>query len=51
MQTAETFGYFIAGYAVIFGISIGYVLYLYAKWKARKQENLTLMKEDAPDAE
>lgn len=50
METAETFNYFIAGYAVIFGLSIGYVLYLLSKWKALKAEYQELVQESEQDA-
>jgi hypothetical protein len=36
--TLNTVNYFIAGYVVIFGSIIGYVISLYVRWKNLKQE-------------
>ena len=45
--TLNTVNYFIAGYIVIFGSIIGYVISLYVRWKNLKQEEEILI--DAPD--
>ncbi len=37
-STINTVNYFIAGYVVIFGSIIGYVISLYIRWKNLKQE-------------
>jgi hypothetical protein len=37
-STIDTINYFIAGYVVIFGSIIGYVISLYVRWKNLKQE-------------
>lgn len=37
-STLNTLNYFIAGYIVIFGSIIGYVISLYVRWKNLKQE-------------
>jgi hypothetical protein len=37
-STIDTLNYFIAGYIVIFGSIIGYVVSLYVRWKNLKQE-------------
>ena len=37
-STIDTLSYFIAGYVVIFGSIIGYVISLYVRWKNFKQE-------------
>ncbi len=37
-STINTLNYFIAGYVVIFGSIIGYVVSLYVRWKNLKQE-------------
>lgn len=37
-STIDTLNYFIAGYVVIFGSIIGYVVSLYVRWKNLKQE-------------
>lgn len=37
-STLDTLNYFIAGYIVIFGSIIGYVISLYVRWKNLKQE-------------
>jgi hypothetical protein len=36
--TIDTLNYFIAGYVVIFGSIIGYIISLYVRWKNLKQE-------------
>lgn len=41
--TLNTVNYFIAGYIVIFGSIIGYVISLYVRWKNLKQEEEILM--------
>jgi hypothetical protein len=37
-STINTLNYFIAGYIVIFGSIIGYVVSLFVRWKNLKQE-------------
>lgn len=37
-SSINTLNYFIAGYVVIFGSIIGYVISLYVRWKNLKQE-------------
>lgn len=37
-STIDTLNYFIAGYIVIFGSIIGYVISLYVRWKNLKKE-------------
>ena len=36
--TINTVNYFIAGYFIIFGSIIGYIISLYVRWKNLKQE-------------
>jgi len=37
-STIDTLNYFIAGYIVIFGSIIGYIVSLFIRWKNLKQE-------------
>ncbi len=37
-STIDTLNYFIAGYVVIFGSIIGYIVSLFIRWKNLKQE-------------
>lgn len=50
-SSANTFQYFIAGYAVIFGIMAAYVISLVVRWNNLKQEAALLEeleKDDPP---
>jgi len=37
-STINTVNYFVAGYVIIFGTLIGYVISLFVRWKNLKQE-------------